>query len=137
MTHRLPPPPLWSSLLLTHDHDVPELVSTADRPRSHRSPCAQSSGAAPMAPAACCLIFALEASGLYESVEVVGHGKPTLGTAERSCRLAQRPIMLSTAPTECVLLSQANDLDDAHVRRVDQHDLILKSRVFQRRVSGA
>src|SRR5947209_6900987 len=29
------------------------------------------------------------------------------------------------------LLSRANDLDDAHVRRVDQHDLILNHRVFQ------
>jgi hypothetical protein len=36
----------------------------------------------------------------------------------------------STAPTERVLLSQANDIDDAHVHRVDQHDLILKDRVF-------
>src|SRR5215468_10815298 len=42
------------------------------------------------------------------------------------------PITLSTEPTECVLLSRANDVDDAHVRRVDQHDLILNDRVFQR-----
>src|SRR6516162_6166471 len=29
------------------------------------------------------------------------------------------------------LLSQANDVDDAHVRRIDQHDLILNQCVFQ------
>src|SRR5258708_2736049 len=46
-------------------------------------------------------------------------------------RLAQRLNHAVGSPTECVLLSRANDVDDAHVRWVDQHDLILNHRVFQ------
>src|SRR5260370_7855097 len=47
-------------------------------------------------------------------------------------RLAQRLNHAVSSPTEWVLLSRANDVDDAHVRWVDQHDLILNHRVFQR-----
>src|SRR5713226_1006867 len=49
----------------------------------------------------------------------------------RDC-LAQRLNHAVGSPTECGLLSRANDVDDAHVRWVDQHDLILNHRVFQR-----
>src|SRR5215472_9735423 len=58
--------------------------------------------------------------------------RPTPAILARCCRLPSGPITASTAPTERLLLSQANDVDDAHVRRVDQHDLILNHRVFQR-----
>src|SRR5260370_34747962 len=49
----------------------------------------------------------------------------------RDC-LAQRLNHAVGSPTECGLLSRANDVDDAHVRWIDQHDLILNHRVFQR-----